>query len=191
MENLKTPISKVASALRIRSEGFGLRATGRILGSNKATIAHWEQLFGDQKATLMFYSFCHEFVSLTFEGDEIYTVVGKRTDPSDSKGWTAAIMERASRFIVGQRCGKKNAALFKSVMKTVCKYVHHTKGLTFLSDGERRYGNMLFDLCSEVLKTGRAGRPPKTLPKGVKVRVKNKGDQKRKKGRKRPKYQVT
>ena len=75
----------------------------------------------------------------------------------------------------------------------MCKYVKHTKDLTFLSDGERRYGNMLFDLCSEVLKTGKAGRPPpkKTLPKGVKVRVKNKGDQKRKKGRKRPKYQAT
>ena len=139
----------------------------------------------------MLYSFCHEFVSLTFEGDELYTMVGKRTEPSDSKGWTAVIMERTSRFIVDQRCGNKNASLFKSVMKTVCKYVDHTKDLTFLSDGERRYGNMLFDLCSEVLKTGKAGRPPKTLPKGVKVRVKNKGDQKRKKGRKRPKYQAT
>ena len=32
-------------------------------------------------------------------------------------------MERASRFIADQRCGKKNAALFKSVMKTVCRYV--------------------------------------------------------------------
>ena len=113
MENLKTPISKVSSALRLRSEGLGLRATGRVLGSHKDTISRWEQLFADQKATLMLYSFCHEFVTLTFEGDELYTVVGKRTDPSDSKGWTAVIMERASRFIVDQRCGKKNAALFK------------------------------------------------------------------------------
>jgi len=63
--------------------------------------------------------------------------------------------------------------------------------MTFLSDGERRYGNMLFDLCSEILKTGKRGRPPATLPKGVKVRVKNKGDQKKKPGRKRPKYQAT
>ena len=50
---------------------------------------------------------------------------------------------------------------------------------------------MLFDLCSEILNTGKRGRPPRTFPKGVKVRVKNKGDQKHKKGRKRPKYQAT
>ena len=115
-------------------------------------------LFADQKATLMLYSFCHEFVSLTFEGDELYTIVGKRIAPSESKGWTAVIMERASRFIVDQRYGKKNAALFKSVMKTVCQYVVHAEGMTFLSDGERRYDNMLFDLCSEILKTGKRGR---------------------------------
>ncbi len=191
MENLKTPISKVAAALRLRSEGLGLRATGRVLESHKGTIAKWEKLFANQKATLMLYGFCHEFVSLTFEGDELYTIVEKCTDPSESRGWTAVIMERASRFIVDQRCGKKNAELFKSVMKTVCQYVDHAEDLTFLSDGERRYGNMLFDLCSETLKMGRHGHPPRTLPKGVKVRVKNKGDQKWKKGRKRPKYQAT
>ncbi len=139
---------------------------------------------------MLLYGFCHEFISLTFEGDELYTIVGKRTDPLDSKGWTAVIMERASRFIVDQRCGKKDTKLFKSVMETVCSHIDHTDDLTFLSDGERRYGNMLFDLCSEVLQTGKRGRPPRVLPKGVKVRVKNKGDQKHKKGRKRPKYQA-
>ena len=190
MKNIKTPISKVASALRLRSEGLSLRATGRVLHSNKSTITKWENRFADQKATLMLYGFCHEFVSLTFEGDELYTLVGKRTDPLKSKGWTAVIMERASRFIVNQRCGKKDAALFKSVMETVCRYVDHTDDLSFLSDGERRYGNMLFDLCSEILQTGKRGRPPRVLPKGVRVRVKNKGDQKHKKGRKRPKYQA-
>lgn len=107
----------------------------------------------------------HEFVSLTFEGDELYTIVGKRTDPSESKGWTAVIMERASRFIIDQRCGRKNADLFKSVMKTVCQYVDHAEDMTFLSDGERRYGNMLFDLCSEILKTGKRGRPQQLFRK--------------------------
>ena len=46
------------------------------------------------------------------------------------------------------------------------------------------------EICYELIKTGKAGRPRKTLKKGIKVRVKNKGDQARKKGRKRPKYQA-
>jgi len=145
MENIKTPISKVAAVLKIRSEGGSLRSTARILGSHKRTIAGWENRFADQKATLMLYAFCHKFVSLTFEGDERYTIVGKRTDPMESKGWTAVVMDRDSRFIVDQRCGKKDAALFKSVMGTVCKFVRRTGDLSFLSDGERRYGNTLFD----------------------------------------------
>jgi len=39
------------------------------------------------------------------------------------------------------------------------------------------------------VKNGRRGRPKKTLKRGVRVRIKNKGSQSRKKGRKRPKYQ--
>jgi transposase-like protein len=190
MENLKTPLSKVASALKFRSEGLGLRATTRVLGAHKRTIGQWEKRFSGQKNTLMLYAFCHEVVSLTFEGDELYTIVGERTDPSDSKGLTAVIMERCSRFIVDQKCGKKDAELFKSVMDTVCQYINHTDNLSFFSDGERRYGNMLFALCAEVLRTGKCGCPPKVLPKGVKVRVKNKGEQKHKRGPKRPKYQA-
>lgn len=65
MENINTPISKVASALRLRrSEGLDLRAAGRVLESNKSTIIKWENRFTAQKATLMLYGFCHEFVSL-------------------------------------------------------------------------------------------------------------------------------
>jgi hypothetical protein len=190
MENIKSPISKVALALKMRSKGLGLRATGRVLRSDKHTITRWEESFVSQKSTLMLYALCYKFISLTFEGDELYTIVGKRTDPSVSKGWTAVIIERGSRFIVEQKCGKKDANLFKSVMETVSNYIANTNDLTFLSDGERRYGNMLFGICSEVLHTGLRGRPPQVLPPGVKVRVKNKGSQKHKKGRKRPKYQA-
>lgn len=190
MENIKSPISKIALALKMRGEGLGLRATGRVLGSDKHTITRWENLFADQKSTLMLYALCYNFISLTFEGDELYTIVGKRTEPSSSKGWTAVIMERSSRFIVEQKCGEKDANLFKTVMETVSTYINNTNDLTFLSDGERRYGNMLFDICSEVLRDGQRGRPPQVLPPGVKVRVKNKGSQNHKRGRKRPKYQA-
>jgi len=37
---------------------------------------------------------------------------------------------------------------------------------------------------------GKPGRPKRTLKKGVKVRIKNKGSQSHKKGRKRPKYEA-
>ena len=190
MQDLKSPISKVASVLKVRSEGMGLRATARVFGMDKKTISVWEQQFGALKETLMLYSLCQQFVSLVFEGDELYTVVGKRSDADRSKGWTAVIMHRSSRFIVDQQCGAKDAALFKSVMDTVCQYISQTQDLSFFSDGERRYGNTLFDLCAQSLRTGKRGRPGKSLPQGVKVRVKNKGDQKHKRGPKRPKYQA-
>jgi transposase-like protein len=47
--DIKSPISKVSSAVKIRGEGMGLRATGRILGMHKNTVSTWERLFGDQK----------------------------------------------------------------------------------------------------------------------------------------------
>jgi hypothetical protein len=152
---------------------MGLRATGRVLGMHKNTVSTWERLFGDQKETLMLHTFCHEFVSLVFEGDELCTVVGSRADAHASEGWRAVIMERSSRFIVDQRCGTKDAALFESVMSTVCEYISQTGNLSFFSDGERRHGNTLFAFCAEALRTGKPGRPPKTLPRGVKLRVKN------------------
>ena len=190
MQDIKTPISKVAAALRLRGEGMGLRATARILGTHKNTIAEWEGRFAGMKPTLMLYGLCHTFIQLTFEGDELYTVVGQRVPPADSTGWTAIILERASRFLVDQSCGHKDAMLFKKVMQSVTAYVRRTQDLTFLSDGERRYGNTLFELCAQTVRTGKRGRPRKTLPNGCRVRLKNKGSQQHRRGPKRPKYQA-
>jgi hypothetical protein len=49
---------------------------------------------------------------------------------------------------------------------------------------------VLFEICHELIRTGKKGRPRKTLKKGVKVRIKNKGSQAHKKGPKRAKYQA-
>jgi hypothetical protein len=80
--------------------------------------------------------------------------------------------------------------MFKKAMRLLCQVIEHTGDLTLLTDGERRYGSLLFELCSQALRTGKRGRPKKTLPKGVKVRLKNKGAQRHKRGPKRPKYQA-
>ena len=68
--------------------------------------------------------------------------------------------------------------------------INTTGDLALITDGERRYGQVLFELCSELIRTGKRGRPPRTLPKGIQVRVKNKGSRAPKRGRKRPKYQA-
>ena len=75
-------------------------------------------------------------------------------------------------------------------MRLLCQVIEQTGNLTLLTDGERRYGGLLFELCSQALRTGKRGRPKKTLPKGVKVRLKNKGSQRYRRGPKRPKYQA-
>jgi len=67
--------------------------------------------------------------------------------------------------------------------------IGQTQDLTLLTDGERRYGKTLFAICHEVMRTGEPGRPAQRLPKGVRVRLKNKGARKRS-GRKRPKYEA-
>jgi len=75
-------------------------------------------------------------------------------------------------------------------MRLLGEVLEHTGDLTLLTEGERRYGNLLFELCSEALRTGKRGRPKKTRRKGVKVRRKNTGSQRQKRGPKRPKYQA-
>ncbi|WLE98704.1 MAG: hypothetical protein QTN59_07645 [Candidatus Electrothrix communis] len=127
----------------------------------------------------MLYSLCQQFIQLIVEGDELYTKIGKNVPPSESEGWTIVLMDRASRFIWALECGKRDERLFKTAIRILLKVIRKTDDLTLLTDGERRYGNILFEICHELLKTGKRGRPRKTLKKGVKVRVKNKGSQKR------------
>jgi hypothetical protein len=132
----------------------------------------------------------HQFLQQIIEGDELYTRVKKNVAPDASQGWTIVLMDRATRFIWDMHCGRKDRKMFKKAMRLLCQVIEQTGDLTLLTEGERRYGSLLFELCSQALRNGKRGRPKKTLPKGVKVRLKNKGSQKHKRGRKRPKYQA-
>ena len=99
-------------------------------------------------------------------------------------------MDWATRFLWEMHWGRKDRKMFKKAMGLLCQVSEQTGDLTRVTDGERRYGSLLFELCSQALRTGKRGRPKKTLPKGVKVRLKNKGSQRHQRGRKRPKYQA-
>lgn len=191
LAGLRTPVSRIIMILTaLLSEGNGINAVTRIFFVGKNSIYRWQERFSSLQQTLLLYSLCHQFVQLIIEGDEVYTKIGKNTPPGESEGWTIVLMDRASRFIWTLECGKKDERLFKNAIRILLKVIKKTDDLTLLTDGERRYGNILFEICHELLKTGKRGRPRKVLKKGVKVRVKNKGSQKSKPGRKRKKYQA-
>ena len=189
MEGLQTPMSMIWLVIKARTDGMGLNAATRTFEFAKNTILSWERKFSDLHRVLFLYTLVHQFIEVVIEGDEAYTKVHRNVPPHESSGWTIVLMDRASRFIWELDCGTKDRKLFKKAIATLEQIVSRTNDLSLLTDGERRYGNLLFEVCYELVKNGKRGRPKKTLTRGIRVRIKNKGSQAHKKGRKRPTYQ--
>jgi hypothetical protein len=187
---LKTPIAVVVHVLSALTEGMGINAAARLYGVGKNSIYRWQKRLSGMKQTLLLYALTHQFLHQVIEGDELSTKVRKNVAPDESKGWTIVLMDRATRFIWEMGCGRKDRKLFTQAIRQLCRVMKQTGDLTLLTEGERRYGNILFEICHQVLRKGTRGRPKKTLRKGIKVRLKNKGAQAHTKGRKRPKYQA-
>ena len=72
-------------------------------------------------------------------------------------------MDRACRFIWELECGQRETQLFKQAKGTLAEVIERTDDLTLFTDGERRYGALLFEICQEVVRTGKIGRPKKRL----------------------------
>jgi transposase-like protein len=51
IQDIKSPLSKLASVLKICSEGMRLRSTGRVLGIPKKTVSKCEYRFGEYYPT--------------------------------------------------------------------------------------------------------------------------------------------
>jgi IS1 family transposase len=168
---------------------MGLNATARTFNVSKKSVIDWEWRLADLKPTFMLYSLLHEFIHQVIEGDELYTKVAENRPASESEGWTIVLMARASRFLWELQCGPKDEQLFQQALKTLVAVIEQTGSLSLLTDGERRYGTLLFEICHELLRTGKPGRPKKRLRKGIRVRLKNKGSKKRL-GHPRKKYQA-
>src|SRR5882672_6385665 len=173
LEGLKTPVSVIWHVIKARTEGMGLNAAARTFEKAKNTILAWERKFLDLHQVLFLYALVHEFLELVIEGDEAYTKVQKNVPPDQSPGWTILLMDRASRFIWELDCGKKDRKLFQKAIKSLDKLARQTHDLRIFTDGERRYGNLLFEICHELVKNGKPGRPKKTFKRGVHFSIKN------------------
>jgi transposase-like protein len=159
ISGLTTPLSRIITILKARSEGMSLNATSRAHNVSKKSVIDWERRLGDLKPTLMLYSLLHQFIHQEIEGDELYTKVDKNKPPSDSQGWTIVLMERGSRFLWELHCGRKDQQLFNPALACLTQVIEHTDSLSLFTDGERRYGNILFEICHEVIRHGKPGRP--------------------------------
>lgn len=190
LEGLRKPISFIATVLRTRTEGMGLNATCRALAIAKNTLLLWERRLAGKKQTLLLYALMHTFISQMIEGDELYTKIGKNVPVADCEGWTIVLMDRASRFIWTMECGKKDRNLFSKAIQMLARVIERSSDVTLVTDGERRYGNLLFDICHEVIRNGKRGRPRRVLRRGVKVRLKNKGNRAQQAGSPRAKYEA-
>jgi transposase-like protein len=190
LEGLKKPMSLIINVLKSRSEGMGFNAVCRVFEISKNTLLDWERRFAGLQGPLLIYALLHTFLTQLIEGDELYTKVEKNRPQEESEGWTVVLMDRASRFIWSLKCGKKDRDLFLSAIQTVMDIIARTGDVTLITDGERRYSLLLFEVCQELFRSGRPGRPRKVLRRGVRIRLKNKGSQSHRRGRKRPKYET-
>ena len=188
-EGLKTQLSVIITVINAISEGVGINAAARIFRTGKNSICRWNERFSELKETLFIYSLCNVYLKSIIEGDELYTKIRKNVRPEDSEGRCIVLTDRMSRFIWMPECGRKDRKLFRKAMRTLVKVIKQCGDVTLPTDGERRYGKILFEICRELLKAGKRGRPRKVLKKGVKHKIKNKGSR-RGRGRKRPKYQT-
>jgi len=55
-------------------------------------------------------------------------------------------------------------AMFITALDSLTKVIEQTNTLNLLTDGERRYGNLLFEICHNVIRNGKLGRPLKRIP---------------------------
>jgi hypothetical protein len=147
MAGLKTPVSVIWQVVKARTEGMGLNAAARTFEKAKNTILAWERKFLDLHQVLFLYALVHEFLALVIEGEEAYTKVQKNVPADQSLGWTILLLDRTSRFIWEIECGKKERKLFHKAIKSLDKIARQPQDLSLFTDGERRYGNLLFEIC--------------------------------------------
>jgi hypothetical protein len=108
-----------------------------------------------------------------------------RTRPKSGR-WCGGI--GPPRFLWDMPWGRQDRKMLKKALRLWCQGIEPTGALTLLPDGERRSGSRFLALCRQARRTGTRGRPKKTLPTGVTVRLKHQGAHRHQRGPKRPQY---
>lgn len=79
MAGLRTSSELVSYAIGARTEGMGVRATGRTFGKSHSTILRWEARLAGQVE--QWSPPAPDGADVTVEGDEVYTRVSENLPP--------------------------------------------------------------------------------------------------------------
>ncbi len=124
---------------------MGINAACRTFKTTKKSIKRWLERLNFIKVIILFLYY-KTLLKHIIQGDELYTKVKENKPPSESEGWTLVYLSRASSFIWELSCGFSPTELFQSAIETLGQLIEQTEDLSMVTDGERRYGNLLFDI---------------------------------------------
>ena len=79
MARLRTSSMVVSLAPNVRTEGMGVRATGRSFGKSHSTISRWERRLANQAS--QWTPPAPDGADVTVEGNEVYTRVSENLPP--------------------------------------------------------------------------------------------------------------
>lgn len=106
MSRLRTPANIVSYALKMRTEGMGIRASGRILEKSHTSIMRWEQKLANQAE--QWSPEAPVGGDVTIEGDEIYTRVGENLPPQWIKRMDSSIYRTQQSLLDWSKSRKQN-----------------------------------------------------------------------------------
>lgn len=142
MARLRTSSSVVSYALNARTEGMGVRATGRTFSKSHATILRWEKRLADQADNWS--PPAPEGAEVTLEGDEVYTRVDENLPPPVShQAGLSTSLNAIVATLVDAQAGIKDEQLFAQGVQAAWEWVKACDGIRWFTDGERRYAQEL------------------------------------------------
>ena len=131
-----------ASILSLRSEGIGVRASGRLTGHSHSTVIDLERRLAKSTRKLDKpppSAFSDTASTSIVEFDEVYTRVHHNCPVEECVGWTSHGIDRETRWQLPSVSGQRNNELFDRLGDDVLPIVLDIPKLTIVSDGERRY----------------------------------------------------
>lgn len=166
---IRTDVTQYELGAKLLAEGLGVRATARILGTDKDTVDHWLGRLGQHCAQVMAYHFRNLHIT-ECQLDELWTFVKKKEEQltplermldvhGDTWVWIAfaPLSKLVPAWVAGKRTLQESQRLIERLKTSTDGHIPF-----FTSDELPHYADALLEVYGKLLvppRTGRRGRP--------------------------------